>query len=63
MQTESSGGAGLMQFLRDRQSLSPQPLPHYIPTNEYYQNLLARFAPILPKVKSLKQSCIICYHF
>ncbi|XP_008551272.1 protein hobbit [Microplitis demolitor] len=54
MQTESSGGAGLMQFLRDRQSLSPQPLPHYIPTNEYYQNLLARFAPILPKNLTLK---------
>ncbi|CAG5089025.1 Similar to KIAA0100: Protein KIAA0100 (Homo sapiens) [Cotesia congregata] len=53
-QTESSGGAGLMQFLRDRQSLSPQPRPRNIPTNEYYKNLLSRISPILPKNLTLK---------
>lgn len=60
-QTEGSGGAGLIQFLRDRSSLNATACTcsnehssvhsnvHSDPSN----NLMARIAPVLPKVSLL----------
>ncbi|KAK0160967.1 hypothetical protein PV328_008311 [Microctonus aethiopoides] len=53
-QTEGSGGAGLIQFIRDRKSLSPSAPIYNAPTNGYSENFLARLAPILPKNLTLK---------
>ncbi|XP_034951381.1 protein KIAA0100 [Chelonus insularis] len=53
-QTETSGGAGLIQFFRDRKSLSPKTPLCNAPNNEYSDHLVARFAPILPKNLTLK---------
>lgn len=52
-QTEGSGGAGLVTFFKDRSSLtnaaSSYSDVHVNPSN----NLLARLAPVIPKVNSL----------
>ncbi|OXU27590.1 hypothetical protein TSAR_008120 [Trichomalopsis sarcophagae] len=47
-QTEGSGGVGLLQFLKDRKSLAPDTLNATAP-NQFSNDVLARFAPILPK--------------
>lgn len=46
-QTEGSGGADLLEFLKDRKSQSQRSEP----AQEITQDLLPRIAPILPKVK------------
>ncbi|XP_014209605.1 protein KIAA0100 [Copidosoma floridanum] len=49
-QTEGSGGVGLLQFLKDRKSLSPQALNSTTPKQfNCDDEVLARFSPILPK--------------
>ncbi|XP_043472199.1 protein KIAA0100 isoform X1 [Leptopilina heterotoma] len=52
-QTEGSGGAGLLRFLRDRKSLSPN-APHSNLHEQSTGDLLSRIAPILPKNLALK---------
>ena len=69
-QTEGSGGAGLLQFLRDRKSLrvpssssfspsatEPAPVPFDSALeSQTADDLLVRLAPILPKVRDVRQS-------
>ncbi|XP_011503485.1 PREDICTED: UPF0378 protein KIAA0100 [Ceratosolen solmsi marchali] len=47
-QTEGSGGVGLLQFLKDRKSLTPETLNSKAPKH-HNRNIIDRFAPILPK--------------
>lgn len=49
-QTEGSGGPGLMQFLRDRKSLTTGASCSNIDSKST-DDLLARLAPIIPKVR------------
>ncbi|XP_029672789.1 protein KIAA0100 isoform X1 [Formica exsecta] len=54
VQTEGSGGAGLLQFLKDRRTLNTTT---YTCSNVHYNssnNLITRLAPILPKDFTLK---------
>ncbi|XP_014476959.1 PREDICTED: protein KIAA0100 [Dinoponera quadriceps] len=52
-QTEGSGGAGLVHFLRDRLTLSPAASCSNV-NNNSSNNIIARFAPIFPKDFTLK---------
>lgn len=52
-QTEGSGGAGLIQFLRDRSSLSTTACTCSNVHSNSSNNLMTRIAPILPKVSLL----------
>jgi hypothetical protein len=52
-QTEGSGGAGLLKFLKDRKSLTSETLNSTKVTKNLSIDILARFSPILPKVSNL----------
>jgi len=53
-QTEGSGGAGLIQFLRDRSSPNTTACTcSNVHNNSSNNDLMTRIAPILPKVSLL----------
>ncbi|XP_018056336.1 PREDICTED: protein KIAA0100 [Atta colombica] len=59
-QTEGSGGAGLIQFLRDISSPSTTVCTcSYVHNNSSNNNLMTRIAPILPKDFTLKVSNLL----
>ncbi|XP_063972266.1 protein hobbit isoform X1 [Diachasmimorpha longicaudata] len=53
-QCEGSGGLGLVQFIRDRKSLTTEASDERVEDRGYSEDILARFAPIIPKDLSMK---------